>query len=72
MFSHPEKYYMSVCKHHFERPYHIGFDLAELFSMQETISVYIGVGLLGEEENDIQTSALLNYSCSEFFSETDA
>lgn len=70
MLSHPDKCNMSVSKHHFERPHDTGFDLADLLSMQEPIGVYIRGGFIIEDEKDIQTSALLNCSCSEFFLET--
>lgn len=72
MFSYPEKHNLSVSKHHFERPLNAGFVLAELLNMQEPIGVYIRDGFLTEDEKDIQTSALLNYICSEFLSETAA
>lgn len=58
MFSHPEQHYTSVPKQHFESPHNIGFNLAQLFSVQETISVYIGVGLLLKMKRT-QTSVLL-------------
>lgn len=50
MFSHPEKHYMSVSKHHFERPYNIGFDLADHKRIHRCAFII-------EDERDIQTSA---------------
>lgn len=71
-FSHPDKHSMSVSKQHFERPHNIDFDLAELLSMQEPKGIYIRGRFIIEAEDNIQTSPLLNFSCSEFFSETAA
>lgn len=65
MFFHPEdKHSLSVCKHHFERPPNISFELVEQLSMQEPIGIYIRGGFVIEDEKDMQTGALLNYSCS--------
>lgn len=72
MCSHPDKHNMSVSKYHFERPHNTGFDIAELFSVQEPIGVHVRGGFIVGDEKDIQASALLNCSRSEFRSETAA